>query len=145
MEHSENPVMVLSEDDSWELVAGVSMGRLVTRVGDVVDVVPINFVVDGGTLVFRTAPGAKLAGLTVNHSVVFEVDSFDEVGGWSVVLRGTAHALETEAEVAAAEALPLRPWVPTLKTVFVRIDVESVSGRQFRFGEEPRREDVQEG
>lgn len=145
MEHSENPVTVLTEDESWELVAGEAMGRLVTRVGDVVDVVPINFVLDGRALVFRTAPGSKLSGLTINSSVVFETDRFDAVGGWSVVLRGTARALETEAEVAAAEALPLRPWVPTLKTVFVRVEVESLSGRAFRFGEEPRREDVQEG
>lgn len=145
METSANPVTVLSEDDCWERLATQQVGRLVTHVGGLVDIVPINFVVDGRSLVFRTAAGSKLAGLTVNSDVAFEVDRFDDEGGWSVVVRGAARALEHEDEVSAAEALPLRPFVPTLKPTFVRIEVSAISGRAFEFGEEPRREDAQEG
>lgn len=139
------PMTVLDEDACWERLAAQQVGRLVTHVGDVVDIVPINFVVDGRGIVFRTAAGNKLAGLSINGDVVFEVDEFDGDAGWSVVLRGEARVLSNEDEVAAAEALPLRPFVATLKPTFVRVEATSVSGRAFEFGPEPRREDVQEG
>ena len=145
MDANVSPVTVLTEDDCWERLATEQVGRIVTHVGGVVDIVPINFVVDGRTIVFRTAAGSKLAGLTINSDVAFEVDRFDDSRGWSVVVRGEARALTLEAEVGAAEALPLRPFVPTLKPTFVRIVVSSVSGRAFEFGEELRREDAQEG
>ncbi|QIK64103.1 pyridoxamine 5'-phosphate oxidase family protein [Leucobacter viscericola] len=137
MNPSSGPITVLSDTECWEHLATQRVGRLVTSVGDVVDIVPINFVVDGDTVVFRTAPGSKLSELTVNSSVVFEVDSFGETSGWSVVLRGRARALETEAEIAAAELLPLKPFVPTVKRVFVRIEATAVTGRSFVFGSEP--------
>jgi hypothetical protein len=35
------------------------------------------------------------------------------------------------------EALPLRPWVPTIKTVFVRITPDRISARKFAFGPDP--------
>jgi nitroimidazol reductase NimA-like FMN-containing flavoprotein (pyridoxamine 5'-phosphate oxidase superfamily) len=140
-----SPVTVLTETECWERVSTQRVGRLATHVGNVVDIAPINFVVDGSTILFRTAPGSKLSELTVNHSVVFEVDAFTEETGWSVVLRGTARVLEDEAEIAAAEALPLRPFVPTLKLVFVKIEGLVGTGRSFVFGPEPDREALQEG
>ena len=45
----------------------------------------------------------------------------------------------TSKEVAA-EALGLKPWVPTLKDFYVEITPTSVSGRHFQFGEHPERE-----
>ncbi|WP_336992414.1 pyridoxamine 5'-phosphate oxidase family protein [Leucobacter sp. VD1] len=145
MSENQSVVTVLAEDECWERLASQRVGRLVTSVRDVVDLVPINFVVDGRTVVFRTAAGNKLAELTINHTVLFEVDEIGEESGWSVVLRGNARVLEAEAEIAEAEALPLKPFVPTLKPTFVRIETLSIGGREYRFGEEPRREDQQEG
>ncbi|QIM16011.1 pyridoxamine 5'-phosphate oxidase family protein [Leucobacter insecticola] len=130
-------VTVLSEQESWELVRTQRVGRLVTRVGEVVDIAPINFVVDGSSLVFRTAAGSKLSELTINDAVVFQVDSYGGADGWSVVLRGTARVLEGGDEVLAAAALPLRPFVSTVKPTFVRIEIASLSGRSFVFGPEP--------
>lgn len=145
MESRAESVVVLTPEESWALAAGASVGRLVTRVGDVIDIAPVNYVVDEGTLVFRTAAGSKLSGLTVNSAVVFQIDSFDSQTGWSLVFHGQAHALESESEIQRAEALPLQPLIPTLKPTFVRIAVDTVTGRTFRFGEELRREDVQRG
>ncbi|SJN11125.1 hypothetical protein FM113_11025 [Leucobacter sp. 7(1)] len=145
METHANGVDVLDPSECWELAATASVGRLVTRVGDIIDIAPVNYVVDGGTLVFRTAAGSKLSGLTVNSAVVFQIDRFDARGGWSLVFHGDARALESESEIDAAAQLPLQPLIPTLKPTFVRISVASVTGRAFRFGEELRREDVQHG
>lgn len=134
---ADKAITILSDEECWERIGTQSVGRLVTSVGGVVDLVPINFVVDGDSLVFRTASGSKLAGLTVNSAVVFEVDSIGDEGGWSVVVHGSALALERDAEIEAAEKLPLKPLVPTVKRTFVRITPESLTGREFVFGPEP--------
>ena len=54
-------------------------------------------------------------------------------------MRGHAHRLATSDEVAEADRLPLRPWLPTLKYNYVRIEPTSLSGRAFHRGPEPER------
>jgi hypothetical protein len=119
------------------------VGRVVTRVREIVDIFPVNYVVDGDDIVLRTAPGTKLVEMVVGGEVLFEVDEFDEHEAWSVVVRGEARVLEAEAEIAAAEALPLQPLVPTDKRFFVRITPRQVTGRAFKVGEEPPRDGPQ--
>lgn len=132
-------VATLSDAECWQLLAAEELGRLVTRVGDVLDIFPVNYVVDRESVVFRTAEGSKLVELTVNDEVLFEVDHYTEAVAWSVILRGRAHRLATEDEVEDADRLPLRPWLPTLKYHYVRVRPETLSGRRFRRGAEPDR------
>lgn len=128
------PVTHLSEAESWALLAGQPVGRLATSVAGSPDIYPVNYVLDGRAIVFKTERGSKLLNLTINNQVAFEVDDWREgLGGWSVVCRGQAEQIEAAAEFAAAEELPLHPWVPTPKTVFVKIMVDAISGRSFRF------------
>ena len=44
MSANDDPVTVLSEDESWRLLSGVSLGRLVTIVGEQPEIFPVNFV-----------------------------------------------------------------------------------------------------
>lgn len=132
-------VATLSDAECWQLLAGEELGRLVTRVGDVLDIFPVNYFVDRDTIVFRTAEGSKLVELTVNDEVLFEVDHYTDTVAWSVIVRGRAQRLATEEEVEAADELPLRPWLPTLKYHYVRVSAETMSGRSFRRGPEPDR------
>lgn len=145
MEHNEAPVSVLTEEECWKLLGLETVGRLVTHVRDVVDITPLNYVVDEGTIVFRTAAGSKLAGLTVNNAVVLETDRFTPTHGWSVVVHGRAFVVSDEAGLEAVERLPLAPMVQTVKPTFVRIEVDSVRGRRFVFGAESQVADLQEG
>jgi nitroimidazol reductase NimA-like FMN-containing flavoprotein (pyridoxamine 5'-phosphate oxidase superfamily) len=131
------PVRELTNDQSWGRLRSQQLGRLVTSVGSLIDVFPVNYVVDGGSVVFRTAEGSKLAGLVVNDLVVFEVDDFTSTDAWSVVLKGHARILEGSDEIIAADALALRPWVPTLKRNYVRILPDEITGRSFERTEEP--------
>ena len=141
---TENPVVRLSEEECWQRLRGSELGRLVTRVGDVIDIFPINFVTDGTSIVFRTAEGSKLVELTVNDEVLFEVDEHTDADAWSVIVRGSAHVLDTLAEREAADGLGLQPWVPTLKHNYVRISPSSLTGRAFRRTGEPERYGVSE-
>ena len=139
MDETPEPVHVLSDQECWERLRAQELGRLVTHVGDVLDIFPVNYVVDEGSLLFRTAEGSKLVELTVSSEVLFEVDDHTEADAWSVVVRGQAHPLDTSAEVERADTLGLKPWIPTLKYVYVRIDPASVSGRSFHRAPEPER------
>lgn len=143
MDDITDPVSILEAPECWERLRTEQLGRLVTRVGDVIDIFPINYVVDGESIVVRTAEGNKLAELVISSEVLFEVDHHTDTEAWSVVVRGVARRLDTEAEIRGAEELPLQPWLPTLKRNFVRISATSISGRSFVFGPEPERDGVQ--
>lgn len=144
MSEESDPIVPLTERECWDRLAEQQLGRLVTHVGDVLDVFPVNYTVDEHSLVFRTAEGSKLTEVTINDDVLFEVDEYTDTDAWSVVVRGRAHRLDTAAEVEAADRLPLKPWVPTLKYNYVRIVQTSLSGRDIRRGEEPDRYGVQQ-
>jgi nitroimidazol reductase NimA-like FMN-containing flavoprotein (pyridoxamine 5'-phosphate oxidase superfamily) len=127
----------LSTARAWDLLAGQQLGRIVIVVDGAAEIFPVNYVVDGESVVIRTAEGTKLDGLLSNNHVAFETDTWDVDHGYSVVLRGVAAPITDPAELARAEALRLRPWIPTVKTVFVRIEAESLSARKFAFGPDP--------
>lgn len=133
-------VRQLDEPESLRLLGTQQLGRLVTRVREVIDIFPVNYVLDGGDLVFRTAEGTKLIELTINERVVFEADHVGDDRAWSVVVHGTAEPIETSADIEHAESLGLRPWIPTLKTRYVRVRPESITGRTFLLGAEPSQE-----
>ena len=136
---TEDPVVRLSEEECWQRLKGPEIGRLVTHVGEVIDIFPINYVIDDRTIVFRTAEGSKLVELTVNDEVLFEVDDHTDADAWSVIVRGSARAIDTLAEREAADRLGLSPWIPTLKYNYVRITPSSLSGRAFARTPEPER------
>lgn len=134
-----NPVLELDDEQCWKLLENTEHGRLVVSVAGEPDIFPVNYVANGRKVYLRTAPGNKLAQLTINETVLFETDGVLSDEAWSVVLRGTARVLSTSAEVAAAEELGLKSWVPTLKDFYVEIEPSSVTGRHFQFGEQPER------
>ena len=144
MNNESDAVVFLTDRECWDRLAEQQLGRLVTHVGDVLDVFPVNYIVDGQSLVFRTAEGSKLTEVTINDDVLFEVDEYTDTDAWSVVVRGRAHRLETTEEVDAADRLALTPWVPTLKYNYVRIVPTSLSGRDIHRGDEPDRYGVQQ-
>jgi nitroimidazol reductase NimA-like FMN-containing flavoprotein (pyridoxamine 5'-phosphate oxidase superfamily) len=124
---------ILDDEASWTLLAGAAVGRLAVSVADHPDIFPINHVVDGQTIVFRTAEGTKLAAAVLGRAVAFEVDGYDAVAGeaWSVVVKGRAEEIEALEELLDAEELPLFPWAAFPKARWVRIRPDEVSGRRF--------------
>src|SRR6188768_1612008 len=116
-----DPVRILNEDECWELLLSSSFGRLAAAVADDIEIFPLNFVAADNRLLFRTAEGTKLLALTVNNKVALETDNIGRGDAWSVVVKGIARVLDTQAEIDAANQLPLRPLVPTLKYIWVEI------------------------
>jgi len=122
----------LSAADSWALLRRAVVGRLAVVVDERPEIFPVNHVVDRGSLVFRTAPGTKLAG-AVGRWVAFEVDGYDleTATAWSVIVKGTAREVNRLYEVLDVFELPLFPWHSSPKPHFIRIEPESLTGRRF--------------
>ncbi len=104
------------------------------------EIFPINFVVDGHSLVFRTAEGTKLFGITASPRVALESDGYDVGSGeaWSVVVKGMAEQLDRFPDIYAAEELPLFPWQAGTKQWFVRIGRTTLTGVRFPVVRDPR-------
>ncbi|MGB9033141.1 flavin-nucleotide-binding protein [Arthrobacter sp. UCD-GKA] len=134
---ADEPVLMLTEEQAWSLLERTSHGRLATAVGGAVDIFPLNFGLVGKTIYIRTAPGEKLAALTVHDSVAFEADGILSDEAWSVVIHGHAHQLQTSAEIEEARSSGVSPWIPTPKESWVKIEVRNISGRHFRLGAQP--------
>ena len=132
-----DPVTILSDRQSWELLGSVVLGRIVTAVDNEAHIFPVNFAVQNRTILFRTAEGTKLVSAAINNQVLFEADDHNLVEGWSVIVSGTARTLRTDEELEEAEKAQLMPWTPTIKTHCVRIRPQRVTGRRFRFGTAP--------
>ncbi|MFB8370082.1 pyridoxamine 5'-phosphate oxidase family protein [Pseudarthrobacter sp. NPDC055928] len=134
-----NPVLELDDEQSWQLLDATKHGRLVVSVAGEPDIFPVNYLTSDRKIYLRTAPGNKLAQLTINSRVLFETDGVLSDEAWSVVLRGTARVLTNSSELAAVEEMGLKSWVPTLKDFYVEIVPTSLSGRHFQLGEQPER------
>lgn len=81
----------LSRQQCLDLLADEYVGRLAVIVGRRPEIFPVNYVLDGDAIVFRTASGTKLSG-TTQGEVAFEVDQLHlpSHSGWSVVVHGVA-------------------------------------------------------
>jgi hypothetical protein len=137
-----DPVTVLDDGEAWNLLSSVSLGRLVTAFGGQVEIFPVNFVTQNGTVLFRTAEGTKLFTTVMNEKVLFEADDHTVAEGWSVIIRGTARMLSSAEDIREAERAQLMPWVPTEKLRFVRVTPAEISARRFQFGPEPQQGSV---
>lgn len=134
---TDEPVTILSEDESWRRLGGVALGRLVTSFAGEPEIFPVNFVVQGRTVLFRTSEGTKLFSAVANSIVLFEADDHNVAEGWSVIVRGRARLLRTDAEIDEAERAQLMPWTAIPKVHYVRVTPSEITGRHFRFGPEP--------
>ncbi len=132
-------VWTLSAEECWNLLARRELGRLAVAVDAQPDIFPVNYVTDGPHILFRTALGSKLSDLTASPRVAFEVDEYDDETAASVVVKGIAKRIELQSEIDDADALPLTPWVPTLKYHWVRISLGTISGVRFARTPEPPR------
>jgi uncharacterized protein len=131
-------IEVLEHNTCWELMRSNEVGRLAVSIADHPDIFPVNYIVDRGTVVFRTAEGTKLAAAVLGRAVAFEIDGYDPDSGeaWSVVIKGAAVEIERMQDVFDALDLPLFPWHSGPKHRFVRIEPHDVSGRRFHVVDE---------
>ncbi len=122
----------LSVETCWELLKTTPVGRVVVMVDGAPEVYPVNFVVDGRSVAFRTAPGSKLRGLDRFPTTCFEADVIDADlhAGWSVMVKGRAVEVARADETARLASMPLTLWTAGVKDHWVRIRPTEVTGRR---------------
>lgn len=116
----------LSEEECIELLAAVPVGRVAycTAAGPVV--LPVNHVLDGRDVVFRTSPHTPLARAMAGASVAFEADGYDAFhqSGWSVLVHG-----EPSFDEGLPDPEPV-PWAEGSRHLTVRITPRLITGRR---------------
>lgn len=124
------PDVALREAECWALLRRAGKGIVATAADSKADVFPVNYLIDGETLLFRSAPGTKLDQIAIAPDVAFVIEGHGSDGYWSVVLRGTAEVLSDQVEIIGSGALELASWAPGEKRNFVRITPQAISGRR---------------
>lgn len=126
---------ILPLEDCLRLLASVPVGRVGFHADGEVVILPVNYVMDGQDVVFRTARGSKLSAAEGQGLVAFEADDYDPHtrSGWSVVVSGHAEMVYEDIEIRRLARLGLHPWATAMDRPFwIRIRPTSVTGRQIR-------------
>ena len=134
MEADPSGLGVLDEAECLARLQATAVGR----VGVVVDgqplVFPVNYVLDGRSIVVRTNAGTLLRGASFRF-VAFEIDSFDagSRSGWSVMVQGMGHDITDNVDQVSEhlQTVEVMPWAPGAKPRLLRIDLSTITGRSF--------------
>ncbi|MDQ3453190.1 MAG: pyridoxamine 5'-phosphate oxidase family protein [Actinomycetota bacterium] len=145
MATDETGLEILLPHECLQLLAArvPKVGRVGVIHDDRPDVLPVNYAIFDGAVVFRTGRGAKLTAAMEEAPVAFEVDAIDASWeeGWSVVVHGHAELLDSEDVISKLGDLLVRPWVPAERASHIRIVPERITGRSIEAGRH-RRTDV---
>jgi nitroimidazol reductase NimA-like FMN-containing flavoprotein (pyridoxamine 5'-phosphate oxidase superfamily) len=123
-----------------ELLSTGTIARLIynSRYGPVA--LPSEYKVHEGAIVFRTyrvtftEEDLRTGIAHAEYQVVVEVDHIDPEArqGWVVLVRGTAHQVDTEAERTSISNIGLQSWVEGEPEHFIRVDPVSLAGQRIR-------------
>lgn len=128
---TEQGLEVMDRIECLRMLEAEDVGRLAILQGSAPVIFPMNYVLDGESIVFRTAPGAKLS--HGPHSLVaFEIDylSREERCGWSVVVTGDLEEVTDPAELDRLRRLPLDPWAGGVRDHWMRLAPGLITGRR---------------
>jgi nitroimidazol reductase NimA-like FMN-containing flavoprotein (pyridoxamine 5'-phosphate oxidase superfamily) len=130
----------LDEAACMELLSTGTIARLIynSRYGPVA--LPSEYKIHEGSIVFRTyrvtftEEDLRTGIAHAEYQVVVEVDHIDPEAreGWVVLVRGTAHQVDTEAERASVSNIGLESWVEGEPEHFIRVAPISIAGQRIR-------------
>jgi uncharacterized protein len=124
----------LPREECLRLLASVPVGRVGLSLQALPVVLPVNFALLDGEVVFRTVAGTKFHAAVGGTVLAFEVDGYESDGrsGWSVLVQGVSQVVTDPTELQRARQLTVDPWaVDGAADRIVRITVSVVSGRRF--------------
>jgi len=130
----------MDEAECLRLISAGGVGRIgfTGRFGPTV--LPVNYAVYEGTIVFRTEPDSPLGEdlrTGIEHAeskVAFEIDELSPATreGWSVLIQGSSHPVDSEAERTSVVRSGVEPWAGGEKELFVRVIPTRITGRRIR-------------
>ena len=121
----------LAREEALRLLATVPLGRVVFTDRALPAIRPVNHIVEGPDIIFRTSSSAAITTAVdgIGTIVAFEADAIDSArrAGWSVVVVGGARLLTDAAQIEHYRQI-LRPWAPGAKDDFIAIRAAVVTG-----------------
>lgn len=130
-------VLPLSEEQCWNYLRGQQLGRLAIVMGGHPEIFPVNYAVGEKSIVFRTAPGAKLA-YGPGSVACFEIDGYEQHAreGWSVVAVGHLEEVTYAGDALslALRQLQVDPLAPGARLHWIALHAQQVTGRHFASG-----------
>lgn len=125
---------VLGERECARLLQTQSVGRIALVVDGRPEIFPVNYVFDGGVVVFRTSTGLKLERGPYTPAA-FEVDHFDphDRVAWSVVVHGTAQDISQSLDSLSERlrSLAVKPAAPGSRHNWMAVYADKMTGRRF--------------
>jgi uncharacterized protein len=109
-----------------------TVGRLGVSIDALPVVMPVNFAVDGNSIVIRADPGTKLSAAMNEAVVAFEVDEYDPDArrGWSVLVQGIARQITAQSRLDRARSLSLTSGTGSGSgDAYIEVQMEIVTGR----------------
>ena len=128
-------VTELNEQECLELLETTTVGRVGFVEGGRVLIIPVNYLLDGHDIVIRTSPTGVLSALPSSHEIIaFEVDHHDDMSGsgWSVLLGGRMTEVDHDDVDAIPGASRKHPWAGGERSLALRLNTETISGRRVR-------------
>ncbi|WP_336215243.1 pyridoxamine 5'-phosphate oxidase family protein [Nonomuraea sp. LPB2021202275-12-8] len=129
----------LGPEECLRLIAAGGIGRVAFSGPSGPTVLPVNYRMHDGAVVFRTRAGGpmdqnlrtRLEGVEVK--IGFEVDWIDEAKreGWSVLIQGPAHHV-TSDETPAVSGARVDSWAGGERELYIRIIPHQITGRRIR-------------
>ncbi len=126
---------VLDEEECYALLASVSLGRVGVTMDATPAILPVNYALIDGQVVFATGLGSKLTAALSSSVVAFEADWVDEVSGaaaWSVQGHGSSMVVEPGSDLEADALLAVRSLAPLPRHFLAKVRLRHVSGRRLR-------------
>jgi nitroimidazol reductase NimA-like FMN-containing flavoprotein (pyridoxamine 5'-phosphate oxidase superfamily) len=122
----------MHRDECLQLLAAEEVGRVAVMAHATPAIFPVNYVLDGEDIVFRTDPGTKLAAES-RAIACFEIDQIDrrQHTGWSVTVTGRLEEItKYDRAWARVTALPVEPWAAGAKQHWLRLTGDRITGRR---------------
>ncbi|WP_181773689.1 pyridoxamine 5'-phosphate oxidase family protein [Amycolatopsis pittospori] len=122
----------LDREQCLSLLAGAGLGRVVFTSRALPAIQPARFVIYHGAIVVRTPSQSALFAGVLDSVVAFAVDGFAEdlMSGWYVTVLGRAAEVRDPIVIAELATLPLGCWTGQTDARYLRIPIESVTGRR---------------
>ena len=128
----------LDEAECLRLISPGGIGRIAFtgRFGPMV--LPVNYQLYQGTVVFRTVEDSPTdedlrTGIAdAEYRVAFEIDDFSLAAreGWSVLIQGALHHVDSAAERASVLEAGVEPWAGGARELFLRVIPSRITGRR---------------
>jgi nitroimidazol reductase NimA-like FMN-containing flavoprotein (pyridoxamine 5'-phosphate oxidase superfamily) len=138
--NTDSVVDELDEAECLRLISPGGVGRIAYSGRFGPTVLPVNYQLYDWTIVFRTAHDSPMGEdlrtdiAHAEYKVAFEIDDIDMAAreGWSVLVQGSAHHVDSDDERASMHEAGVEPWPGGKREHFIRVIPTRITGRKIR-------------